>query len=108
MIDRVVGKAYLGPPRTHADHNSWQSNVLKSESFFMNHTVDGGPKGVIIVFSMDHSIDIPFDTLYDYIYQKGTIHEKLVENTFDRRNPRIGIHAYFRKLFELKCVENMD
>ena len=33
VVEKMVKKAYLGPPRSHADYSSWQSNVLKSENF---------------------------------------------------------------------------
>ena len=98
--EEVIGKAYLGPPTTHEDHKLWQSNILNSDCFFMSHVVDGGSKGVIIVFSMKHLINVSFDTLFDYICEKGTIHGKLIENTWEFRNPRIGIHSYFRGFIE--------
>ena len=103
MIDKVVEKAYLGPPRSHADYSSWKSNVLKSEEFFLIHMIDGEAKGVIIVFSLKPSISISFDTLFEYICKEGTLHEKLVENTFDHHNPRIGIHPFFRSILKLEC-----
>jgi hypothetical protein len=86
-----ISKAYLGPPKGDCKYSEWFYNCMRSDAFFMSYELDGGELGCIICFSEKHTIDVTFEDVYGYLVSNGTEYSRLVENTWDRTNPRYGI-----------------